>query len=170
VVAAALACNARDKEPVAGAPDQGGDEDRGGARAASGSAGGAAAATCTTPSGRYQSAFEARGGDCGSFALDELMPLDNSVSIAKHIDRDVETESFVDNCSLTLRQTVLDRSTGHVRLLMKGDALELNAGGTVATGRVSLQRFDQIGALACSGEYDATLTKADNTAGAATSP
>lgn len=173
LISVTLACNDREAKPKQSADER--DQDREGVedeqRQSEGGAGRAAMTTCAMPSGAYQLTFELRDGSCGEFVSDEQLQIDNSVVIEKFPGQERETEAFVTNCTLSLKQTVRDVDTGFVRSLVRGATLQLNADSTVATGLVSLQRFDDAGRATCSGEYDAMLTSAGTgVTGAAATP
>jgi hypothetical protein len=162
-VASVVACNERDSKPNQNAPAP---SARSGARSEDEGRAGADATECMSPGGQYLASFTERSGNCGALGSDRPFSLDNNITIEKFADVDVETESVVMSCSLLFKQLVRNKTTGVVAAHLHGPELAIEPDGSIS-GAVSLRRFDERGAMTCSGEYDAIFEKSSSTIGAA---
>jgi hypothetical protein len=146
----ALAGCPSSKLPLADSNLDGGDDGRAGASAPGFGA-------CPEPSGAYEAQLEQRTGTCGEVAPANPVPVkDETITIQKFADRDVETETNVKGCTLFLRQLVRDK-TGQAVSMVEGSALEIDSDGSIS-GVVTLTQFDSASQSAqCSGDYQIEL-------------
>ncbi len=112
---------------------------------------------CEQASGVYEPLYTALSGDCGPLTDANNVPVQNGLQIQKFAAVDIETETAVMGCSVTLLQTVLDKQGAPQKKIM--GTLRIDS-ATKLSGEVSLTRYDSNGFALCAGTYDATLPKA----------
>jgi hypothetical protein len=101
-----------------------------------------AGAACGNVGGPYSVIYTEISGTCGPINSANTVKIDNTITMEKYVNVDVDTETIVRDC----------------RVLIQGNALRVDADGNVA-GTVTLTRYNTAGDLSCTGEYEAAFTK-----------
>ena len=132
-------------------------------------AGAGTADNCPMIQGAFQPTYTMLNGTCGPWTNGNIVRFENNILIEKYADVDVETETIVMGCSVSLVQIVRDKM-GAPQQRIVGPSLEVHDANLV-TGTVTQTRYDAQGAQVCTGDYDAMLVKSSLTlGGAASSP
>lgn len=120
---------------------------------------------CPGVGGRFQALYEVRSGNCGPVTTANMVAVDDNITIEKFANVDVETETIVKGCTVYMAQIVRNK-TGSVQSQIQGSTLEVQDENQLQ-GMVTLTRYNEVGAVMCSGEYNLLLTKNTMTIGGA---
>ena len=131
---------------------------------------------CPAVGGRFQPLYE-MAGVAGAPAISTacrppdpyMVQVDNNIFIEKQPNFEVETETIVKGCTIFMKQTIRNRSTGYVSSTVEGSTLEVH-GSDELSGMVTLTRYpdptvpmDQ----GCRSDYILTLVRPTNAVGGA---
>jgi hypothetical protein len=126
---------------------------------------------CDAVMGQYQPLYTLLQGDCGPITMPNYVPVDSGyrgapiVKTENFLNGSVSTEIVMKGCSMRVTQSVMQG--GAVRSKLNGDEINIENENEL-TGTVTLTRFNEGGTTACTGVYDARLTKNMSTISAGT--
>lgn len=127
--------------------------------------------TCSAPTGMYRPAYLPMTGNCGPIENPNWVPVgagQNGAPVTNIMsinDSMISTEVVMKGCAMRMTQEVT--TNGRLRTKIDGDSISITNASSL-TGMVSISRWDELGAPACSGWYMATLTRNETTVGAGT--
>jgi hypothetical protein len=111
---------------------------------------------CEQARGIFEPLYTRLSGECGNLDDANNVRLEGDIQIEKFANVDVETETVIDGCSVSLVQIVRDK-VGVPQKRIAG-TLQIDSPTRLA-GQVTLTRHDTNGVPVCFGTYDAVLAK-----------
>jgi hypothetical protein len=124
---------------------------------------------CATPEGQYRPTYSFVQGNCGEIVNPNWVPVrvgqrgGSVTDVVQVNDAMVSTEVVMKGCAMRMTQQVI--KAGTLRTKIDGDSISISNAAAL-TGMVSVNRWDELGMPACSGWYNATLTKNSTVVGA----